>query len=720
MENLVEKLLNRIFPSQIRWKGLLAEALLFLSAYILWIIFRAPESGSRYLIGNLAVFAPFVTAVVLIFRLLPKVSSKLQRTWQFMGIALGCWAIGNGIRTLYEGIRGVPLANFSAADVFNFLGYPFFFYSLFLYPFENRYAPSRFRFILDAAISSGVVAALGWLTMAQPYISSSPGTLVPLIYPIVDLVLVMILINVLLANRNARRTLIWWGIGLLAILFSDYLFSLLAQFGGSRAGGIGSIGWVSGGLLFCLGSVISINYPEEGSQVRSVGLDLGVRIQNILPVTLVLVLFWFVIMKWRISGNVSVLGLWMSLVLALVLIVRVGIRTGEAELFKYWQLFSSLAEPAFICDNRGKILLANPAMVRMVDLKDENQVVGRLLSTIFFDQNMPADFLERASQHEFGMEIPLRSKNTPYRLSLSPIFSDGRKVLIAGAAHDLSEQKRQKEEVQKAYDELQVVYQQLAELNEQLEQKVEQRTSTLQEAYRRLEAQNTLLQELDKLKSDFVSMVSHELRTPLTSLNGGLELLLNRKGRTISDYEPLALMKNEVQRLTRFVENILNISAMDAGRLDIHPVSVSFAALAKNVIPQFINMPGVERIRVEVPDNLPPVLADPRFLESVINHLVDNALKYAPDGDVTVNAVQSRGRLRVQVTDTGPGVPKEKQPLLFQRFQRLEAKDSQSVYGYGLGLFFSQRMLHSMESKLAYEDSPNGGARFYFFLKVAK
>ena len=113
---------------------------------------------------------------------------------------------------------------------------------------------------------------------------------------------------------------------------------------------------------------------------------------------------------------------------------------------------------------------------------------------------------------------------------------DGR-VLIAGAAHDLSEQKHQKEEVQKAYDELKVVYRRLEDLNEKLEQKVEERTSNLQQAYRKLEEQNTMLQELDKLKSDFVSMVSHELRTPLTSLNGGLELLLNRKGRSIPDQD---------------------------------------------------------------------------------------------------------------------------------------------------------------------------------------
>jgi signal transduction histidine kinase len=718
--NVVEKLLNKVFPWQIRWKGILAEALLFLAAYIIWLVLRSPESTSRLLIGNLAVLAPLVSAVVLVFLKLPQIDYKSQRTWRFVGLALFCWAIGNGIRTFYEGMRGVQLSNFSAADIFNFLAYPFFFYALIIHPFENRYASSRFRFILDAAISAGVVASLGWLTLVQPYISTGLERLVPLLFPILDLILLTILLNIFIANRNARRPTLIWGIGLLAIFFSDYVFSILAQFGSNRAGGLESLGWVMGGLIFSLGSVIEVDMHGKTNQSRGSGLDLGVRIQNILPVTLVLVLVWFVIMQWRISGEISVLGLWMSLLLALVLIVRVGIRTGEAELYKYWQLFSSLAEPTFICDKRGIILLANPALLQALTLQEDTQIVGRSLMTIFDERYLPSELLERATRQVCTVEVPLSPIQIPYLLSLSPIFSDGRKILIAGAAHDLSEQKHQKEEVQKAYDELKVVYRQLEDLNEKLEQKVEERTGTLQEAYRKLEEQNSMLQELDKLKTDFVSMVSHELRTPLTSLNGGLELLLKRKRRSMPDQEPLSLMKNEVQRLTRFVENILDLSAMEAGRLEVQLAPLALTTMEENIAHQFINVPGAERIRVNLPEDIPLVVADAGYLNSVIYHLVDNALKYAPGDLVIVDAVPEDDCLKVQVTDRGPGIPIEKRSLLFQRFQRLDAKDSQSVYGYGLGLFFSQRMLQAMGSELAFEEPANGGARFYFLLKVVK
>jgi len=716
----LKKRLLGLLAFQVRWKRLLAEALLFLACYLLWLLLRTPESSSRNLVGNLAVLAPLVTSVLLVFTLLQSINPVAQRTWRFFGLALVNWTIGNGIRTFYEGIQRVSLPNSSLADFFNLVAIPFFFYALVVYPFENRYAPSRFRFLLDATIASGVVAVFGWMALAQTNVAIGQGALVPQIYPIVDLVLLTILLNMILANRKARRTILLWGIGLLAFFVSDYAYYLLSQFGNYQAGGWGSLGWVVGGLVFCLSGVIEAGAIPEKRQKDSVRFDLGVRIQNILPVSLVLALFWFVIVNWQIKGEVSILGLLMSLLLALALIVRVGIRTGEAELYKYWQLFRFLAEPIFICDQGGKILLANPALMKAVDIKNETLLIGKPLNIIFSDELLPEGLLKRATLKECTFEVSLRPDRTPFLLSLSPIYSEGRKVLIAGAAHDLSEQKRQHEAIQKAYNELQVVYHQLEELNEQLEQKVEQRTITLQAAYSRLEAQNKMLQELDQLKSDFVSMVSHELRTPLTSLNGGLELMLNRKGRSASDREPLALMKNEIQRLTRFVENILNLSAMEAGRMDIHPIPVNISTLLEDLRKNLNAIPGAERLHISIDENLPQVIADPGFLQSVFIHLIDNALKYAASGAVTIESIRKRGKLQIRIIDLGPGIPVDRQPLLFKRFQRLDARDSQSVYGYGLGLYLSQRMLRAMGSDLVFDKSYKHGACFYFNLKVVQ
>lgn len=718
----MQRLLSRVFPWQIRWKGELVEALLFLAVYIAYLAVRPVQAPDRALVGNLAVLVPLIAAVILIFRSLPAIPAYTKRTWLYLGLALVFWTTGTFIRTFYEAILTIRLPAASVADLFNFLAYPFLFYALIITPFENRYAPLRFRFLLDATISSGAVATLGWLLLNRSLIQPGAGGLagmVPTIYPIADMILVMILVNVLLANRKVRRTSILWGLSMLAVLISDYYYSSLTSFQSYQAGNPGSLGWTVGYLLLGLGALIEAGSQGREASQPSAAPDLWARLQNLLPFSLVLVLFSYVLLDWQLRGQFSVLGLIMSLLLSLGLIVRMGVRAGESELHKYWQLFSSLAEPTFICDDRGRILLGNPALVQALGLEQESQIIGKPLERIFDGPMPPAEMLARAEHQDFTQEVTLHLHQTPYLLSLSPIVSEGRKVLIAGVTHDLSEQKRQQETIQNAYEQLQVVYRQLEDLNSQLEQKVEERTRNLSEAYLQLEEQNKILQALDQLKSDFVSMVSHELRTPLTSLTGGLELLLNGKRWRSNDRTNLLLMKSEIQRLSRFVENILDLSAMEAGRLSLRPEPLPLKAVVDEVCAKLSALPGAERIQVTLSGELPLVLADGAVLQGVFNHLIDNALKYAEKGPVLIEAFQDRKRVRVQVTDRGPGIPREKRRLLFQRFQRLDAKDSQSVYGYGLGLYFSRRMLQAMDSDLAYEAPAEGGARFYFDLKVA-
>jgi PAS domain S-box-containing protein len=713
--------MRTLLPFRVEWKGILLESALFLAAYIVWVIFRPVETPSRLFIGSLAVLVPGAAAVLLVFRSLPQFSPGSQSAWRFLGFGLVCWSLGNLVRTFYEGARGIPAPIFSLADIFSFLAYPLFFLALILYPFENRYAPSRFRFLLDVTVTAGVVAMLVWLMLGRSASSLQAAEWIPFVYPIADLILLMILFNMLLANRKARWTLSLWGGGLFFFLISDYIYSLLAPVNGYQAGGAESIGWMAGGLIFGCGAVFMANrQPAAHSQDERPEFDLGTRLQNILPFAFLLVLGWFVVVDWRLSGRLSWLGAGASLFLALVLVVRMGVRAGESELHKYWQLFSSIAEPTFICDEDGMILLGNPALVRLLGNQEAHEVAGKPLAMIFEEEDLPADFLARAAREGCSLEVRLRPQRVPYLLSLSPIFSEGRKVLLAGAAHDLSDQKKQQAVVQKAYTELQGFHRQLEDLNAQLEEKVEERTHTLSDALRQLEEQNKVLQELDQLKSDFVSMVSHELRTPLTSLNGGLELLLIQKGRSAPDRATLALMKAEVGRLTRFVENILSISAGEAGRIQLNIKPVSFDEVIRTVCHTFDTVPGAKQIQAHYPENLPAVMADEGVLQSVLNHLLDNALKYAPGSPVSVDVALIRNKVRVQVTDEGPGIPAAKRPLLFQRFQRLDAKDSQSVYGYGLGLYLSRLMLQAMNSDLAFETPPKGGARFYFHLKVAQ
>ena len=149
-------------------------------------------------------------------------------------------------------------------------------------------------------------------------------------------------------------------------------------------------------------------------------------------------------------------------------------------------------------------------------------------------------------------------------------------------------------------------------------------------------------------------------------------------------------------------------------------VPLSLECILKTVCQNFDANPAANQILDRLPVDLPLVLADEGVLNSILNHLLDNALKYAPGSHVVVEEVLQGNKVRVQVKDKGPGIPEAKRSLLFRRFQRLDAKDSQSVYGYGFGLYLSRLMLRAMHSNLAFEAPAEGGACFYFDLKVAE
>lgn len=259
---------------------------------------------------------------------------------------------------------------------------------------------------------------------------------------------------------------------------------------------------------------------------------------------------------------------------------------------------------------------------------------------------------------------------------------------------------------------IQLVLSQQVAASAELEKKVEERTRHITEVMTKLDEQNKALLALDTQKSEFVTLVSHELRAPLTNINGGLELLLSRE----QDLSPrtrttLRLITAEAQRLTHFVETILDVSAMESGQLPVVIGPVSVGAVIRHVVGQFPSLPA-GRLTTDVETDLPMALADEHYLQSVVFHLVDNALKYAPDNPVQVTGRAGGGWVEVRVADRGPGVPAEAAARLFDKFERLDARDSQTVYGYGLGLYMCKRIANALNGDIKLESAEGQGATF--------
>ncbi|MBI5936196.1 MAG: HAMP domain-containing histidine kinase [Chloroflexi bacterium] len=261
-------------------------------------------------------------------------------------------------------------------------------------------------------------------------------------------------------------------------------------------------------------------------------------------------------------------------------------------------------------------------------------------------------------------------------------------------------------------------------LNRDLERKVEERTSELEERNRELADANRELQQLDEMKSEFVSLVSHELRAPLTTLNGGLELAMqNADSLPVQAKHILETMVGESQRLNQLVQRILDVSRLEAGKLEINLGPVALRPLMEQAADVVLVSKG-RNVEWKFTENLPPVWADEIHLEEIIRNLIRNAEKYSPPHSVIhLCACQEGEQVRISVKDHGLGVPQEYQQYIFERFGRAQRGES-APPGWGLGLYFARKLIQAQGGSIGvhspiWNDPKAPGAEFRLLVPVA-
>jgi len=258
-------------------------------------------------------------------------------------------------------------------------------------------------------------------------------------------------------------------------------------------------------------------------------------------------------------------------------------------------------------------------------------------------------------------------------------------------------------------------------LNVELQQRVDERTRELREKNEALAKANADLQQLDRMKSEFVSLVSHELRAPLTNMRSALELIEGEENPLDPNGAPiLAIMNEQVSRLTRMVDEVLNVSRIEAGGIKVTRAAVDVLQVADHVIDEFAARQTGHRLRRPQGQLHPRVWADPDYLYEVITNLVDNAVKYSPAGsDVTMAVEVHDGEGITSVTDQGPGIFPQDRERIFEKFHRVDSADSKETYGYGLGLYICRRLVEAMDGKIWVESQPGEGATFKIALPLA-
>ena len=231
--------------------------------------------------------------------------------------------------------------------------------------------------------------------------------------------------------------------------------------------------------------------------------------------------------------------------------------------------------------------------------------------------------------------------------------------------------------------------------------------------------------EAKRAKTEFVSTVSHELRTPMTSIKGYVDLLLMGAvgGLTEDQQHFLTIIQNNTDRLTMLVNDLLDISRMESGRMTLSPEAVRADALANRVI---VAMEGRAEqsglnLRSEVPPALPQVLADPDRVIQILTNLVANAINYTlSGGEVVVSARAQGDEVHISVSDTGIGIEPEDQEKIFERFFRSEGAVVQEAPGTGLGLCIVKSLVEMHGGRVWVESDLGQGSTFTFALPTVK
>lgn len=354
------------------------------------------------------------------------------------------------------------------------------------------------------------------------------------------------------------------------------------------------------------------------------------------------------------------------------------------------------------------------------------------------------------------MEIGLLSKPEP--LDIAFLESSAEAIAIAlNTAHNYERIQDLLEETQTQAEELQAQHEELENINTELEAQAEKLQASeeelkvqqeeLQEANSELEERARLLEEKNqeiveknmivqqkaeelalstKYKSEFLANMSHELRTPLNSI-----LLLSRllnenndNNLTTDQVEYARVIQNSGYGLLTLIDEILDLSKIEAGKMDLEYTQVSISEIEENSRNLFEPVAHEKnlQLRIAIHKDVPAAIeTDKLRLEQVIRNLLSNALKFTSEGSVTLDiAMADKEHICFEVRDTGIGIPEDKQKLIFEAFQQADGSTRRKYGGTGLGLSISRELVKLLGGRIELKSIPGKGSSFYVFIPVAK
>jgi len=231
------------------------------------------------------------------------------------------------------------------------------------------------------------------------------------------------------------------------------------------------------------------------------------------------------------------------------------------------------------------------------------------------------------------------------------------------------------------------------------------------------------LREIESLRSTFLSMLGHELQTPLSIIKGYTSTLARSDGKWDEEtlWQGLRVIEEECDRLSKLMSGLLLAARIEAGALALHKEPVLLPSLASKVVRKLQTVTSVHTFQIDFESDFPPVLADADQIEQVLTNLVDNAIKYSPQGgQITITGKVSEDRVEITIADEGIGIPLREVGRIFERFHRVDSSFARKVPGVGLGLYICKHIVEAHGGRIWAISELEKGSQFTFTLPLER
>ena len=398
---------------------------------------------------------------------------------------------------------------------------------------------------------------------------------------------------------------------------------------------------------------------------------------------------------------------------------RVAEHRSRAERDRLNVMLENVSDPILVTDEASNIILMNPEADRLFVLAGDSDPEAPYSKMVQANDmrftSIISDFLlqtKRRRVERLDLVDPDTGRALPAEVHSSKIVNArGETTAIVSVLHDLTQ-----------FSENQRLAAELRAFNEQLEDRIRLATIELEERNKQLEWQSSELEKASRLKSEFLAAMSHELRTPLNVIIGYTSLMRERIYGELTDPQDDTLQKVYItsQHLLALINDVLDLSKIEAGKMPLHVEEVDLAAMIADLSETIMPMVRKKQLLYEtsIAEDIPAIVTDRTKLKQILLNLLSNAIKFTPQGSVRVEAGRHERGIRISVTDTGIGIKPEYLEVIFEDFRQLDQSHTREYGGTGLGLSITKNLLALLGGTISVDSKFGSGSKFVITLPL--